>query len=288
MENPFRKYKALVFDCYGTLIDWETGIYTSMKPLFERASRPTDRGTVIDAFSAVERDLQARFPTMRYSDLLAKLYATLEARLLDKQTPAEALRDDAPASGQPVLSSAHVASGETRTASASVGTSDDANVPDSAAEVFAQGVPAWQPFSDTVPALVALSKHYKLIILSNIDRDTIAKTQAVLEGPREHRAFAFDGVYTAEEVGAYKPAPEMLSFALARLEENYGIRPEEVLMTAQSVFHDIIPAKRRGLDTAWINRAGAFTGLGDADGDQAKYVFTTLGELADAVEREGP
>ncbi|KAH9849940.1 haloalkanoic acid dehalogenase [Lenzites betulinus] len=253
VENPFGKYRALVFDCYGTLIDWETGIYDSLRPLFERTNKPTDRGTVIDDFSTVERDLQARFPSMRYSDLLAKVYATLDARLQDNPTPAGALRDDTPSS---------------------------------AAEAFAQSVAAWQPFPDTIPALVALSKRYKLIILSNIDRETIAKTRAVLEGPPERRAFAFDGVYTAEEVGAYKPAPEMLSFALARLEENYGIKPEEVLMTAQSVFHDIIPAKGRGLDTAWINRAGAVTGLGDVlEGeDTAKYVFTTLGELANAVE----
>lgn len=299
--NEFSQYKALVFDCYGTLIvrppmqrhrnthltltrnafvlpqDWETGIYTSLKPLFGQAGKPTDRLAVIDAFSAVERDLQARFPTMRYSDLLAKVYATLEARLQDKPTPPEVS-----ATSEPVLSSAHTQSGDAQVASTSVGTSAAAKdtSPSSAAEAFAQSVAAWQPFSDTIPALATLSKRYKLIILSNIDRDTIAKTRTVLE-----HGFAFDAVYTAEEVGAYKPAPEMLGFALRRLQEDFGVKKEEVLMTAQSVFHDIIPAKGRGMDTAWINRAGAVTGLEGVKGDEAKYVFPTLGDLADVVEK---
>ncbi|OJT09785.1 hypothetical protein TRAPUB_13744 [Trametes pubescens] len=279
--NEFSKYKALVFDCYGTLIDWETGIYTGLKPLFEQARKPADRHAVIDAFSAVERDLQARFPTMRYSDLLAKVHATLEARLQDKPTP-----PDASATKEPVLASAHTDTGDAQAGSASVDTSaaaaQAASSKTSAAEAFARSVAAWQPFADTIPALAALSKRYRLIILSNIDRETIAKTRAVLE-----RGFAFDAVYTAEEVGAYKPAPEMLGFALARLEADFGVRKEEVLMTAQSVFHDIVPAKGRDMDTAWINRAGAVTGLEGVKGDEAKYVFPTLGDLSDAVEKTG-
>lgn len=218
---------------------------------------------------------------MRYSDLLAKVYATLEARLQDKPTPPETS-----ATSEPVLSSTHTDSGDAQVASTSVGTSASATAedasPSSAADAFAQSVAAWQPFPDTISALATLSKRYKLIILSNIDRDTIAKTRTVLE-----HGFAFDAVYTAEEVGAYKPAPEMLGFALKRLEEDFGIVQGEVLMTAQSVFHDIIPAKGRGMDTAWINRAGAVTGLEGVKGDEAKYVFPTLGDLADAVEKGG-
>ena len=32
-------YKALTFDVYGTLIDWETGMVTGLKPLTDRVSR---------------------------------------------------------------------------------------------------------------------------------------------------------------------------------------------------------------------------------------------------------
>ncbi|KAI0773271.1 haloalkanoic acid dehalogenase [Trametes elegans] len=244
-DNAFSKYKALVFDCYGTLIDWETGIHDSLKPLFKQSGKPTDKRTVIEAFSSVERDLQAQFPTMRYSDLLAKVYSTLDARLQNKPTPSD---DNSP----------------------------------SPAEAFAQGVAAWRPFPDTGPALGALARRFTLVILSNIDRETIARTRAVLE---RAAGIAFAAVYTAEEVGAYKPAPEMLGYALRRLEEDFGIGQGEVLMTAQSVFHDILPAKRRGVDTAWINRGNAVTGLQEAAAAEPTFVFSTLGELADAVER---
>ena len=93
-------------------------------------------------------------------------------------------------------------------------------------------------------------------------------------------------MYTAEEVGAYKPAPEMLGHALRRLEEDFGVGQGEVLMTAQSVFHDIVPAKGRGMATSWINREGALTGLDlHVQGSEATFVFPTLGAMADAVEQ---
>ncbi|KAI0675856.1 haloalkanoic acid dehalogenase [Trametes maxima] len=289
-SNEFSKYKALVFDCYGTLIDWETGIYEGLKPLFSKAGKPSDRRTVIDAFSSVEHDLQGRFPSMLYPDILARVHTTLDARLQNKETPPSALRDDASA-GAPVVSSAHTSTGTSPSASAQVGTSAAGagahEVAPGAAVAFAQSVAAWQPFPDTVPALATLSKHFKLAILSNIDRATIAKTRRVLEGDPAAPAFTFDAVYTAEEVDAYKPAPEMLAHALAHLEADFGIAQGEVLMTAQSMMHDIIPARGRGIDTAWINRADAVTGLKDVKGDEAKYVFPTLGALADAVEGRG-
>ncbi|KAI8996419.1 haloalkanoic acid dehalogenase [Trametes punicea] len=250
--NPFSKYKALVFDCYGTLIDWETGIYEHLKPLFVRSGKPSDRQTVIQAFISVESDLEARFPTMRYTDLLAKVYTALEARLRDKVTPPDVLRDDT-SIGKPVVASAHAASGTEQTLT-------------------------------TTPR----AQQRPLVVLSNIDRDTIAKTRLLLEGgPPERPAFTFDAVYTAEDAGAYKPAPEMLAYALKHLKEDFGIEQDEVLMTAQSLLHDIVPAKRQGLDTVWINRSNAVAGLGMGGEEAANYVFSTLGEMAEAVERGG-
>ncbi|EJF59074.1 HAD-like protein [Dichomitus squalens LYAD-421 SS1] len=279
-SDTFSKYKALVFDCYGTLIDWETGIYNGLRPLFEKSGKPADRRSIILAFSSVESDLQARHPTMLYSDLLANVYATLDARLHDQEPETQAAGPE----HATVLSSAHRATGTTPVATASVGTSSTAaqGGTTGAAEAFARSVETWPPFPDTVAALAALSKRFRLVILSNIDRATIAKTRALLEGPG---GFAFDAVITAEEVGAYKPAPEMLDAALARLQKEFGIEQDEVLMTAQSVFHDIVPAKGRGLATAWINREGAHTRMEGVEGDEATFVFPTLGAMAEAVEK---
>jgi hypothetical protein len=31
----FERYEVLSFDCYGTLIDWETGILSALRPVLE-------------------------------------------------------------------------------------------------------------------------------------------------------------------------------------------------------------------------------------------------------------
>ena len=31
---PFDDFEVLTFDCYGTLIDWETGIWEALRPIF--------------------------------------------------------------------------------------------------------------------------------------------------------------------------------------------------------------------------------------------------------------
>ena len=40
-------FKALSFDCYGTLIDWETGLLAALKPLTNRVESNLDRGNVL-------------------------------------------------------------------------------------------------------------------------------------------------------------------------------------------------------------------------------------------------
>ena len=34
-------FRVLTFDCYGTLIDWESGIYTALQPLLQKAAQAT-------------------------------------------------------------------------------------------------------------------------------------------------------------------------------------------------------------------------------------------------------
>ena len=44
-------YRVLTFDCYGTLIDWECGIWDALQPLIMRNGRAGDnaRATGPDA-----------------------------------------------------------------------------------------------------------------------------------------------------------------------------------------------------------------------------------------------
>ncbi|GAD96466.1 haloalkanoic acid dehalogenase [Paecilomyces variotii No. 5] len=144
---------------------------------------------------------------------------------------------------------------------------------------FGDSVGHWPAFSDTVDALRRLSKHYKLVVLSNVDRDSFAKTNA---GSLQN--FPFDMIITAQDIGSYKPNLRNFEYMLEAVKKEFGIERDQVLQTAQSQFHDHHPAKKVGLKTAWIVRPGAIMGnLGEEIYD---WKFNTLGEMADALEKE--
>ena len=67
-------FDTLTFDCYGTLIDWETGLFAALQPLLARARVLLDRDPVLELFAAHESAQQAATPDMRYSALLAAVH----------------------------------------------------------------------------------------------------------------------------------------------------------------------------------------------------------------------
>ena len=73
------KYATLTFDCYGTLIDWESGITGYLQPLLERYDVHVIDEFVLEAFSQLEPELQAGGGA--YADVLAQLLERLGERL---------------------------------------------------------------------------------------------------------------------------------------------------------------------------------------------------------------
>src|SRR5919106_4132874 len=73
-------YSVLTFDCYGTLIDWETGISEALAPWLERAGVSLERDRVLEAFAQLESAQQTATPAMRYADLLAEVHRGLALR----------------------------------------------------------------------------------------------------------------------------------------------------------------------------------------------------------------
>ena len=67
-------YKALTFDCYGTLIDWESGMLEGLKPLTSRLDRELSRNEILEAHARHESEQQAWTPGKRYPELLAIVY----------------------------------------------------------------------------------------------------------------------------------------------------------------------------------------------------------------------
>jgi len=114
------------------------------------------------------------------------------------------------------------------------------------AAAFAGSVGDWPAFPDSAEALAYLKRHYRLVIVSNVDRASFRHSNAKL-------GVTFDAVVTADDAGAYKPAPNHFQLALAQLAD-MGVAGHQVLHVAQSLYHDHVPAKRLGLKTMWINR----------------------------------
>jgi len=147
-------------------------------------------------------------------------------------------------------------------------------------------VPNWPVFPDTADALRRLQTRYRLVILSNIDRLGFAASQRKM-------GVAFGAVFTAEEIGSYKPDRRNFEYMLARLHDSFGVDQGDVLHAAQSLYHDHVPAVALGLATAWIDRqrlsaAGDWGATAEmVDRPATDYTFFSLAELAAAVEAEG-
>lgn len=143
---------------------------------------------------------------------------------------------------------------------------------------FGESVGHWPAFPDTVEALKRLAKHYKLVVLSNVDRDSFARTNAgSLQGVH------FDLIITAQDIGSYKPDLRNFQHMLQAVKAEFSVEPEQVLQTAQSQFHDHHPARKMGIKSVWIERPGAV--MGNLPETIYDWRFDTLGEMADALEK---
>ena len=129
-------------------------------------------------------------------------------------------------------------------------------VPASHEECVAYGrsVKDWPAFADSVAALQYLKKHFRLVVLTNTDNESFAASNARLE-------VTFDAAYTAEDIGSYKPAERNFDYMLEKL-ATLGLGKEDILHTAESLFHDHAPANRHGLTSCRIYRRHGEEGFG--------------------------
>ena len=245
MAKAITDYKALTFDCYGTLIDWESGVWDAVQPLLSQASETAGadlpgRSAALSTFGEEESSLQAEQPGLLYPDLLTEVHRRMAQRW-------------------------------------GMGTSGELD------SAFGQSIAAWPAFPDTAEALRALKRHYKLIILSNVNRAGFAASNRKL-------GVIFDAIYTAEDVGSYKPNRGNFTYMLDHLKRDHGLEPGDILHTAQSLFHDHVPASDFGLAKAWIDRQ-LLAESGDwgataqvAERPEVDFYFKSMGEMAAAVE----
>jgi 2-haloacid dehalogenase len=225
------RYEVISFDCYGTLVDWESGIISGLRPVLAKHG--------VDATD----------------DEILTLHAETEHALQSASTPGDYVKYR------------EVLGEEVREAGRRWGFEPD---PEEVG-ALADSLRHWRPFPDTVEALRALKSRYKLAIISNVDDGLFALTAC-------HLQVEFDWIITAEQAGTYKPSTNNFEVAIARM----GIPRERLLHAAESLFHDVVPARELGLSTVWVHRRAGKEGSGatppaDAEPD---FVVPDLETLA--------
>jgi 2-haloacid dehalogenase len=55
----YNHFAVLSFDCYGTLIDWETGILTALRPMLERHGVTTTKGQILEVYGELESQIES-------------------------------------------------------------------------------------------------------------------------------------------------------------------------------------------------------------------------------------
>jgi 2-haloacid dehalogenase len=207
MMLDFTRFECLTFDCYGTLIDWESGILAALRPVLEAHGVQLSDAEILELYAQLEAEAE-QGEYRRYREVLEAVVRGFRKRF--GFTPSW---------------------------------TEISALPNSLKE--------WEPFPDTVEALRELTTRYKLAVISNIDDDLFKFTARKLQVP-------FDFVITAEQARSYKPSLNNFKLALERL----GLPSDKVLHVAQSLYHDIAPAKMLGLSTVWVNRRRGKAGHG--------------------------
>lgn len=204
-------FKALTFDVYGTLIDWESGMVNALKPLTDKVRNSLTRDDILEAHAYHESTTQRWTPSKKYYELLPVVY-----RRLAEDWGVEVTWEEC--------------------------------------QAYGQSVRQWPAFDDSREALAYLKQHFKLVVLTNTDNQSFAGSNARL-------GIHFDGVYTAEDIGSYKPSDRNFDYMIETLCRQ-GIEKKEILHTAESMFHDHAPANKHGLANCWIYRRHNKDGFG--------------------------
>ncbi len=75
----FERFEALTFDCYGTLIDWETGILNAVRPVFVQHDIDASDEAILEAYGELEAEAEDR-DYLPYREVLAEVMRGLGAR----------------------------------------------------------------------------------------------------------------------------------------------------------------------------------------------------------------
>ncbi|EIW78497.1 haloalkanoic acid dehalogenase [Coniophora puteana RWD-64-598 SS2] len=241
-------YEYIIFDVYGTLVDWESPIYNSLNGFFEDRSLDA----VLTAYQSAETDLAAANPNMRYPEILTEVYRRLSQH--NTGPPPDTQSDDQPRTDP--------------------------------AERFGNSVGDWEPFPDTLEGLKILRQRYHLVALSNVDNDSFARTIDKLQKPFDLVVTAQEqGVYKPDPEalnGAMRRIVDELKSKVLVVAGSYthDIQP------AQAHKRDGMGTVWIDRKDAVIGQPDET--LRRQENPPWDWTYTTLGELAKVVEAKKP
>jgi 2-haloacid dehalogenase len=215
--------KIISFDCYGTIVDWEKGIISSLRTIFEKYEVDITDEEILEIYSIIESRLEKNY--IPYKEILKKIVIKFSDYF-------------------------------------------DFDLERGEENALLNNWANFELFEDVNETLKEIKKRgYKIAIISNVDNDLFELTKKKFE-------FEIDYIITSEMVKAYKPSKIVFEYALKVFNSN----KDEILHTAQSYYHDIIPAKELGIKTAHIKRRG-FGATPRVEIVNSDYEFENLREM---------
>ena len=221
----FTKYEWLSFDCYGTLVDWETGISDAVATVFARHGVRRTRSEILALFADSEPRVQTSGEFLDYRRVLRDVMQLMAWEVSIRLPPSDA-------------------------------------------DALSDSLPHWPVFPDVPDALKALKERFKLAIVSNVDDDLFSHSEDAL-------GIKFSAVITSQQEGSYKPDQRVFYLA----QERMGVENDRWLHVGESLYHDIGPANRLGIDSVWVNRPDRGGGTRPTDAVPTLAV-SDLAELA--------
>ena len=224
MPRPLSEFTTLTFDCYGTLIDWESGIWEALQPLLQRnGDTDLSRSLALEVFAASESHAGIGHPGLAYPDILTQVHRDLAEHLQLETDP------------------------DMDRAFRGVGS-------------LLAGLPGQlrRPPRTRRPLPAG---------------DSVQCRPGRLRRIEDRLEASFDAVYTAEDIGSYKPDPRNFAYMLDHLASDFGVGPEEVLHVAQSLYHDHVPAQSVGSGHCLDRPSASVRGRGLGGNGQASSIF---------------
>ncbi|MEZ5818143.1 MAG: haloacid dehalogenase type II [Hyphomicrobiaceae bacterium] len=204
-----RETRALVFDQYGTIVDMQGGLVAAATPFLKQKGWTGDPNQFVTWWRRTH-----------YEDSM------IDALLDRGHTPYRQI-------GHRAVSQVL----------------DRARIAHTQAEVawLVSQIESLKPFPDVVAALEKLRTRYKLVILSNGDRD-------MLEAAKPHIGFPMDMTISVQEAGYFKPHWKTYATAERLISERWpDIERSGCLFVANHAF-DCIGAKSHGFRAAFVDR----------------------------------